>query len=90
MRTIKKFTFSSVTNPIVIMPKGSKILKIANKRSSPCIYAECRDDAPRVKRLFRIYETGSELPDEPGQYLNTIMFLGHEWHLFDGGERPLE
>ena len=72
------------------MPKGSKILKIFSKNGQPIIIAECRSNAPLVNRLIRIYQTGEELPDEPGLYLNTIEFIGNEWHCFDGGERPLD
>ena len=46
-----------------------------------------REDAPIGKRLIRVYTSDEDLPDQPGQYLNTIDELGYEWHLFDGGER---
>jgi hypothetical protein len=87
MRTIRKFKLERVTQPIILMPRGAKILRMANQSNQPILWAICRDDAPLVKRLVRIFPNGHELPDEPGEYLNTIVFLGEEWHCFDGGER---
>ncbi len=87
MRTIKKFKLERITDPVVLMPKGSQILKISSDtRHRPILWAICRDDVPIVKRLVRIFWSGDALPDEPGQYLNTISFLGDELHCFDGGE----
>lgn len=90
MRTVWKFKLSSIMTPVIIMPKGARIIKVGRKKSSPTIWAIVNPDAVKVNRLIRVYETGQPLPDEPGQYLDTIEFLGHVWHLFDGGERPLE
>jgi hypothetical protein len=87
MRTIRKFKLERITQPIVPMPRGAKILQIVSQSNQPVLWAICRADAPIVKRLIRIYVNGAELPDEPGEYLNTIIFLGEEWHCFDGGER---
>lgn len=87
MRTIRKFLLDRMTSPIIMMPKGSKILRIIHEGNRPVIWAICRDDVPLVKRLIRIYRSEEELPDEPGEYLNTIIALGCEWHCFDGGER---
>jgi hypothetical protein len=53
----------------------------------PVLWAICRDDVPIVNGLVRLFANGQELPDEPSEYLNTIMFLGEEWHCFDGGQR---
>ncbi len=74
-------------DPIVEMPKGSKILKLAHKKSRPIIWAEVNTDKPIVKRLIRTFETGDELIDEPGYYLGTVEILGRIFHCFDGGER---
>ena len=87
MRTIKKFKLERITDPVLLMPKGAKILRISNHSDQPVLWAICRDDVPMVKRLIRIFSSGDALPDEPGQYLNTISFLGEELHCFDGGER---
>jgi hypothetical protein len=87
MRMIKKFQLDRMTSPIVMMPRGAKILRIVEERNRPIIWAICRNDAPAVKRLIRIFRSEEELPDEPGEYLNTITTLGCEWHCFDGGER---
>lgn len=87
MRTIRKFKLDRLSEPIVMMPKGAKILKIEVERNTPAIWAICRDDVPLAKRLIRIFRSGEALPDEPGVYLNTIVSLGEDWHCFDGGER---
>lgn len=90
MRTIKKYDIKSMMDPIVIMPKGAKILELAHKKSMPILWAQVDTDKPLVKRLIRSFSTEKELPEEPGEYLGTIETLGYIWHCFDGGERPLE
>ncbi len=87
MRTIKAFRLDRLTDPVVMMPRGARILRISTDGNRPTIWAICRGDVPAVKRLIRIFQSGEELPDEPGEYLNTIITLGTEWHCFDGGER---
>jgi hypothetical protein len=74
-------------NPLIAMPKGAKILKLAHKKSNPFIWAEVDTSKPIVKRLVRTFETDQELPDEPGLYLGTVEVLGMIFHCFDGGER---
>lgn len=90
MRYIKLHQINSMMDPIIVMHKGAKILKLAHKKTKPIIWAEVDDDKPLVKRLIRTYQTGQELPDEPGKYLGTVETLGYIWHCFDGGERPLD
>lgn len=90
MRTIWKFKFNSITNPIIVMPKGAKIIKVDRKKGELSVWAIVDPNAMLVDHLIRVYRTGEILPEEPGQYLNTIEFLGHVWHLFDGGERSLD
>lgn len=87
MRTIKPYVIHSMSNPVVNMPRGSKILKLANKKSIPTIWAIVDTDKPIVKRLIRTFKTDEELIDEPGEYLGTIETLGYIFHCFDGGER---
>lgn len=89
MRTIWKFKLHRISDPIVVMPKGAKIIKVGRKKTHPTIWAIVKPDAPLVRHLIRAFKTGDELPDEPGEYLETVEVLGHVWHLFDGGERPL-
>lgn len=87
MRAIRKFKLERITNPVILMPRGAKILRLTNQTKELVAWAICRDDVPLVSRLIRIYASGQELPDEPGEYLNTVTVLGMEWHCFDGGER---
>lgn len=84
---IKGFPLKSIMDPVVLMPKSAKILKVGRKKKEPIVWVMYREDAPIVKRLIRVYTSDEDLPDQPGQYLNTIDELGYEWHLFDGGER---
>ncbi len=87
MRVIKQYGIHSMMDPVVFMPKGAKILKLAHKKSQPIIWAAVDTEKPFVKRLIRTFKTDEELPDEPGQYLGTVETLGMIFHCFDGGER---
>lgn len=87
MRTIKFYTISTMMNPIILMPKGAKILKLAHKKTNPTICAIVDTNKPVVKRLIRTFKTDEELIEEPGEYLGTIETLGYVFHCFDGGER---
>jgi hypothetical protein len=87
MRVIRKYHIESMMDPIVLMPRGAKILKLANKKLKPIIWAMVDTEKPIVKRLIRTFNTEEELPEEPGQYLGTVELLGYVFHCFDGGER---
>lgn len=76
-----------MSDPVVPMPRGAKILKLAHKKSNPIIWAMVDTDKPIVQRLIRTFNTDQELPDEPGIYLGTVEMLGMIFHCFDGGER---
>ena len=86
-RVIRQYQIHSMVDPIVAMPRGSKILKLADKKSYPSIWAIVDPDKPMVKRLIRTFKTDEELIDEPGDYLGTVSVLGYVFHCFDGGER---
>lgn len=90
VKTIWKFKLPSMMNPIVIMPKKSKIIKVSRDSGGIFIWAIVNPDAQKVERLIRIFKTGQPLSEEHGQYIDSIKEFDHTWHLFDGGERPFD
>ena len=87
MRVIRKYQIHSMMDPVIAMPKGAKILKLAHKKSAPIIWAMVDTEKPLARRLIRVFQTDEELIDEPGQYLGTVETLGFIFHCFDGGEK---
>lgn len=67
---IFKYTIEQKDSTIT-MPKGAKVLSVQNQYQTPCIWALCNPDAPKVQRRFLAVNTGDNLPN-----IMDITFLG--------------
>ena len=67
------------------MPTDAKILAVNEQNDNACLWAECHPNADLEQRDFRIYGTGHELPDEPGDYVGTFQQAGGKyiWHVYE-------
>lgn len=90
--TIWKFDIPVGPDYSVEMPKGSRILKVADQFGSGdhiSIWAQVRTDAEKELRTFRAVGTGHPLgqpgDDEMIDYLDSIVTLGGNfvWHIFE-------
>jgi len=53
------------------IPKGAKILSIQTQQDIPTPWAEVEANNSMEIRKFADYNTGDELPDNPGEYIGT-------------------
>jgi len=49
-------------------------LDVQAQGGTPCLWALVDPHAPQVERLFLVYGTGHDVPDDPGMYYGTIHF----------------
>lgn len=75
MNTVWKYKLPP--DNILQMPRGARILCVHAQRDTICLWALVNQQHTKEARLFRVYGTGHEVPDDPGTYLGTV-------HLQDG------
>ncbi len=84
-RHIWKYKFRTTDEFTIDMPHGSRILDIQTQDYEPCMWAEVDNNYPLITRIFRIYGTGHELPNKPGDYIKT--YQEHDggliWHVYE-------
>lgn len=71
MKKIFKYILHSVSTPLSV-PVGAETLCCKKQNDKPCIWMLVDPDAPMENRLFTIYGTGHEMPDNPGKYIGTF------------------
>jgi len=84
--TIWKFSFDVSNEVNIEMPKGARIICVADQNTVPCIWAIVNPDNPMELRNFFIRGTGSLLGEaDPSGYIGTFQQLNAAlvWHLFE-------
>ena len=71
----------------IAMPKGAKILTVAEQHGLPCLWALVDTDKPIEKRLFRFAGTGHPITERPEhlQFVATFQMQGGSlvFHIFE-------
>ncbi|KKK61113.1 hypothetical protein LCGC14_3017550, partial [marine sediment metagenome] len=87
MRKIWKFTLPVTDHPIVLMPKGAKVLSAGVQHGDVQVWALVDPEAPKESRRFRVAGTGHPLEDEVVslRFIDTVQMLGGSliWHIFE-------
>ena len=75
---------------IVPMHEGAAVLSVALKDGKPMMWVLCDKTAPLVNHRFITLETGTDVPEEVGEFLFIGTFLSPTqklaFHLFDAGD----
>jgi len=68
----------------VSLPAGAKILTVGNQREELMLWAEVDTTASSEMRQFRVYGTGDQMPDDPGTWVGTALFMQGAvvWHVY--------
>jgi hypothetical protein len=74
MKTIWKWKLGPETT--IDMPHGAKLLAVQDQNGEPHLWALVDPSAKTYPRTFRVYGTGHNMPDEPGQYVGTVQMQG--------------
>ncbi len=77
MSTIWKTILSAVDKQTISVPQGARFLTVGAQGSDICLWFLCNPDNAPENRAIRIYGTGHEVPETPGEYIGTAL-------LFDG------
>lgn len=83
MKTIWKWTLETETT--IEMPQGAELLDLQTQHGEPQLWALVDPNALSCRRTFRVYATGQELPNDPGQYVGTFQMNGGAlvFHVFE-------
>ena len=93
MKSIWKFELTPNRLQSVPIPFGGQILTVKVKDDkSPMLWVLVAPDMPTQDRYLGIYTTNTELPDDPGQYIESFFIYegSLEFHLFELENPPAE
>lgn len=78
MRTVYKYP---LTNPVIEMPAGGKVVTVDIQNGQPCLWAEVDPTAKKMeKRRFHVYGTGNVVE---GKYVGTYFEGPFIWHVYE-------
>lgn len=72
MKTIWKYTIAPDELQIQV-PKESTVLFVGNQFEEARIWFLVDPAREKEPRMFRVYGTGHQVPDEPGAYVGSFM-----------------
>lgn len=85
-RTIHKYNLlPGEPGYCLMLPEGAKVLAIGNQNELLMLWAEVDPDAALEPRHFVTYSTGHPMPDDPGTYIGTTIFMSGSlvWHVYE-------
>lgn len=83
-KTIWKFELSVTDVQQVSMPRGAKILSVADQRGVLCMWAEVATDEPKEPRSIRIYGTGHPMDNGDREtFIGTAQAGPFVWHVYE-------
>lgn len=83
---ISKYTLGIRDFQQVLMPKGAKILSVANQDGYLCMWAMVKPDEPMEQRDIEIYGTGNAIPvcfGNAREFIGTAVIDPFVWHVFE-------
>lgn len=85
MQAIWKYPIPAIDMFHLDIPEGGKPLAVHVQRGQPCMWVQVTPDAPMTLRIFAIYGTGHQMPDDPGTFIGTYLVDGGAlvFHLFE-------
>jgi hypothetical protein len=80
---IWKYPLDPSLKQTLSLPVGAKILDVQVQDNTPCLWALVNENTQvKESRHLVMYFTGSDIPDEPGDYIATFQLNGLVIHLF--------
>ena len=83
MKTIWKFKID--TDMVLSLPKGAKVLSVAEQFGDVNMWVLVDNDAEFENRKFTLYGTGHHIHDDNIQFLGTVCMMGGRFvvHAFE-------
>jgi hypothetical protein len=90
MKTIFKYELA-LNRTEIQLPKSARVLTAQLQEGVFCIWVMLTPGLHDALRVFDVYGTGHNMPDDPGDYVATAQMGPFVWHVFDatrivGGE----
>lgn len=96
MTTIFKYPLQ-LSETVVGMPRGARVLSCAEQYGMLCVWAAVDHGEPNVPRLFFAFPTGAPMAESGihrkpqaaiGEFVGTVLMNSGSFvvHVFDGGE----
>lgn len=82
--TIFKFCLEVTDEQTISMPKGARILSVAEQRDELCLWSLVDETRPTEERTIYVVGTGN-----PAKHVDTAIFIGtvqissFVWHIFE-------
>jgi hypothetical protein len=85
MKTIWKFEVEPEC--IIEIPAGAQILSVGVQNNDVFMWVMVDPSAPTSRRKINVYGTGTQLPENPGVFIGTVMLYSGNFvgHVFDAG-----
>ncbi len=90
--SIWKYSLKLTDCQVIEMPKGARLLSVAEQHGILCLWALVDTTADKTDRSIVLIGTGhfAPAPNDPFTYVGSTLSDGGNfvWHVFDAGERP--
>jgi hypothetical protein len=76
MKTIWKYELERTGEQRVEVPRNAKLLCIKTQHGKPCIWFEVETESGTEERIFSIFGTGHEIPQDMGvsyEYIDSFL-----------------
>ena len=79
MNTIYKYDLDDVSETLLSLPSGAKILRVDFQGATPKLWAEVSTGAPLENRTIEVFGTGQEMPPGERVFINTFFTPEHTY-----------
>lgn len=84
MLKIFKYLLQPLTRQGLHLPKDAVVLTAQMQGSDLCLWVQMEDTRPCTElRMFEVYATGDDLPNEPRRYIATVQRGHYVWHVYE-------
>ncbi len=85
MSQVWKYELQIVDEQTLEMPRGAKVLSVANQSGKLCLWAEVDQSERIVYRHFLIIGTGNLITEdfELRKFVGTVLIDPFVWHVFE-------
>lgn len=82
-KAIWKYPLTDVVTTLDI-PEGARLLSVANQNDGIVLWALVDPRLPKAACIIRVYGTGHDVIDDPGDFIGTVMLQGGKYvfHVF--------
>lgn len=84
MKTIYKYNVPVTDHPVVVLPRGAKILTVGAQQNYIYVWALVDSTKkPEVTRQFRLVGTGHPIEKDNLRFIGTVFVACLVYHLFE-------